>query len=162
GSRLLSQREIDPDVALVFQRLLGAGGIFALADLAPDGYRFGKPLLLCWDYNGTVEGRDGMADTVADLKRMGAESALTTSVFPENYETSMEAQGIRFNAYFGGDRVRQGDVHKTYAAIAASYGISAEQAPDRVVVIGDSTTDAPGDLNGVLFLHNDNRTSAEI
>jgi hypothetical protein len=174
GSLAQVRSERDPEALALFDLLLGPAGV-----LNPDNTlsvdsseRYQNTKLHFWDYNGTVERysgmqpvfRPGMADVSKTMIRMGAINAITTSMPATKPAEWMMDAGIKFNAHFGKDEVRSGrGGNKEYRGLAQAHGISVSQAPHRMMVIGDSATDAPreGDLPGVIFLHNDADTPAE-
>ena len=150
--------DVDENVAQLYLHLLGpAGTLTGKSDAV-----FGTPKLLAYDLNGTAENRPGMASVTATLNDMGAASIITTSISAEGGERSMTKAGAPFTGYHGGSEVRPGGGNKVYAPVAGAYGIPEDQMKHQVAVIGDSRTDAPGDVPDVLFVHNSNRTPAEV
>ncbi len=162
-------RRIDPKASQLFELLLGPGGIMNPQDrqLLPAGQRFRNPKLIAWDFNGTVgDGRGSfrpdLRDVTDNLNRMGAMSVITTTIDPQPIERLLAQANIHFNAFFGGREVRDYPKNKHYQVLAEAYGFEADATRARMVVIGDSKTDIPSDLPGVLFINNDDQTPAEV
>lgn len=142
--------------------LLSRGGAPALED----DQRFRNPKLLTWDFNGTVEKfgdgrtRGGLPTSARALAQRGALSLITTTISPEKPEDFLVEAKVEFGGYYGKNEVRPTKGNKQYLGIAAAHGISPADAPGRMAVLGDSATDIPSDLPGVVFFHNSARTPA--
>lgn len=163
-----SRGQAEPELAKLFGLLLGPQGLLNPQDTAPlkASDRFLTPKLIAWDFNGTVgDGkssfRPDMRDVTDNLNRMGAASVITTTIDPLPVEKLMGEANIRFNGFFGYKEVRDYPANKHYRGVAESYGLDLDAARGRLAVIGDSETDIPSDLSGVLFVHNDDQTPAE-
>lgn len=157
---LPSDEGIDRGTAQLYLHLFGSGGRFGGPTLA-DGSGFVNPKVLAYDLNGTAEGRSGLGPTTGDLNHMGSVSLITTTVNAESGERAMRGQGAPFNSFHGGGEVRPGGGNKVYREVAKAYGLDPAAMRAQMVVIGDSATDAPGDVSGVVFVHNNYRTPAE-
>jgi len=165
---LIRDGETDAVAAQLYLPLFGPDGAFVRggAEPLPADARFRTPKLLCWDFNGTVEQfgdgrtRPEMAGGAQTLRRRGAMSVLTTTIGPEKPEQFLEQHGVSFVSHYGRAEVRPTKGNKQYRGIAAEHGVSAARAPEVMAVFGDSRTDIPSDLPGVVFFHNDARTPA--
>jgi hypothetical protein len=142
--------------------LFGTDGVLLRrpGDLDVGADKFSQPLFFAWDYNGTVERdtnllRSGMADTLHALNRMGSASALTTTMAPEGAEKMLVKEQVPFVSYYGGHDVRPLPGNKVYEGIAASFGVAPDEAKKKMVVFGDSVTDAALDMPGVLHVQLD-------
>lgn len=122
---------------------------------------FISPKLIAYDLNGTAEGRYGIDTTTAAFNAMGARSIITTTVKASIAEEAMQKERAPFAGFHGGDEVRPSFGNKVYRSVGATYGLDVELMKHQMVIIGDSETDAPGDLSGVVFIHNDARTPAQ-
>ncbi|MFH1807680.1 MAG: HAD family hydrolase [Pseudomonadota bacterium] len=169
SSHRAANAAVDPNAARVFELLLGPGGVLNPQNSLriPATLSFKSPKLIAWDFNGTVgDGRDhfrpDMREVADNLHRMGAVSVITTTIDPLPVEKLMTEAEIRFDAFFGRKEVRDYPANKHYTGVAKHFGLDARTAPDRMVVVGDSATDIPSDLPGVLFIHNDDSTPAEV
>lgn len=165
---LFTPQGIDPKAAELTLFLVGGDGILTRGKRPPMGSDevFSNPKLLCWDFNGTVEKfgdgrpRGDLARTSRAMQRRGATSLITTTISPEKPETFMVDNQIAFGGYYGSEEVRPTKGNKSYRLLAETHGISKEDAPARMVIVGDSKTDIPSDLPGTVFLHNDAMTPA--
>lgn len=165
---LVRDGETDPAVARFFLPLFGSDGAFVTGGAAvlDEEQRFQTPKLVCWDFNGTVERfgdgrpRPDMAGGTSALRRRGAMSVLTTTIGPEKPERFLDEQGVSFVTHYGRAEVRPTKGNKEYRGIAAEHGVTPAQAPGVMAVFGDSRTDIPSDLPGVVFFHNDANTPA--
>jgi hypothetical protein len=167
---LIKDGAIDRDVATLFLPLFGPDGAFVRSGAKPldAGERFARPKLICWDFNGTVE-RFGDGRTRADLpvsaaalRRRGAMSVLTTSMGPAPGEKFLEDAGVSFVSHYGRKEVRPTRGNKEYTGVARAHGVDVADAKHVMAVFGDSATDIPHDLPGVVFFHNSADTPAPV
>jgi hypothetical protein len=162
---LLKDGAVDGDAARLFLGLLGPGGALT-GPAVDDDQRFTSPKLICWDFNGTLERhgdgrtRPGLPVSTSTLRRRGAVSALTTSIGPEKPERFLEENAIDLVGYFGGKEVRPTRGPKAYAGVLRAHGVPVDEARHLLGVVGDSKTDIPSDVPGVVFFHNSAVTPA--
>ncbi len=165
---LVRDGEVDAGAAAFFLPLFGPDGAFVRgrARGLPDDALFARPKLVCWDFNGTVERFDDgrtradLPGSTACLRRRGGVCVLTTTMRPEKPELFLESHGVSFVAHYGDKQVRPTSGNKAYAGVARAHGVDPAEARHVMAVFGDSRTDAPQDLPGVLFFHNDAATPA--
>jgi hypothetical protein len=151
--------DLDPRVAALVLHLVGPSGLLN-ADRVPAAEQFRSPKMLAFDFTNTVERRAGMREATDALNQMGAVSLVTTTISAADVEEFLGARRVAITGYHGGREVRDGSTPKEYHAVAGAYGLRQEDLKHCLAVIGDSKTDAPGDLNDVVFVHNDERTPA--
>lgn len=131
--------------------------------------------LVCWDYNGTIEGYDynahsriirpNFAEVLKALRADGYSSVVTTSINKRSVEDGLKAIGLDtlIDGVFGGRRSKRRDA-KDYKDVLKAMQVPEDQAPQDVVVIGDKPHDHPGDLEKVVFIYNPegHRTDARV
>jgi len=126
--------------------------------------------LVCWDWNGTIEGRSfgrdlgsdyrgdlraNIADVMAELRVQGYANVVTSTI----PESSIQFELKRFqldgviDRIFGNARSRNGS-SKEYKNSVEAMQIPVNEAPARVAVIGDNEHDNPCDLEKVVFIYN--------
>lgn len=153
SSPRLSARFINKDVAGLVAALSETKGVMKTGErLAPKADRL-PPLVLCWDFNGTTDSRENLAEATAALRSANALSVLSTNGAGAAAQKRIEERGGVFNAFFDSAQIREsGKSAKQYRGIAAAYGLDGNTVGRHLVSIGDSSTDAAGDVP-TLFIH---------
>jgi hypothetical protein len=129
------------------------------------GARVGR--YICWDLDETTGSfRDyrrmgltrGLKPLLEGLSNLGIRHVITTAAWKEHAEYVLWQAGIRglYEGIFDIHELcdpKDPDYNKFYSPVAARFGIRPEDAPDRMLVVGNMSHDAPADLD-LTFLYN--------
>ncbi len=119
---------------------------------------------ICWDLdenlgsfrpgerNGLIKGLLPMLDR---LREKGCRHVITTAAMPHYAEIVVSSTGIkdRFEAVFANGIVHPKEGNKRYSRVAERLGINKEEAPERMLVVGNHQHDIPADLDLVTLHH---------
>ncbi len=119
---------------------------------------------ICWDLDETTGSfRDyrrmgltrGLKPLLEGLSGLGIKHVITTAAWKEHAEYVLWQAGVRglYDAIFDVHQICDQDYNKYYGPVAASLGIRPDEAPDRLLVVGNMSRDAPADLD-LTFLYN--------
>ena len=130
--------------------------------------------IICWDLDETLGGfrnldpelkelglpwgvRHGIHESLARLSAEGFTHVVATSSVEDYAETILKLTGLRdhFAAIFDRETMSKTDWGKTYRPIADHFGLSEEAALERMLVVGDRSSDKPIDINIVFIEHED-------
>jgi hypothetical protein len=95
-----------------------------------------------------------MEPLIEGLARLGMRQVITTAAWGEHAEFVLTHAGLRgfYEGIFDVHQICDKDYNKYYMKVAERFGISPEDAPDRILVVGNMARDAPADLD-LTFLH---------
>jgi hypothetical protein len=124
----------------------------------------GKGRYICWDLDETTGSfRDyrrmgltrGIGPLIEGLARLGIKHVITTAAWKEHAEYVLWQAGVRglYEGIYDIHQICDKDYNKYYHPVAASLGISPEEAPDRILVVGNMSRDAPADLDLTFLYH---------
>jgi len=127
----------------------------------------GKGRYICWDLDETTGSfRDyrrmgltrGLKPLLEGLSGLGIKHVITTAAWKEHAEYVLWQAGVRglYEGIFDIHELcdpKDPDYNKFYSPVAARFGISNDEAPDRMLVVGNLPRDAPADLD-LTFLYN--------
>ncbi|MFH0885349.1 MAG: HAD family hydrolase [Candidatus Micrarchaeota archaeon] len=124
----------------------------------------GKGRYICWDLDETTGSfRDyrrmgltnGIGPLLEGLTRLGIKHVITTAAWKEHAEYVLWQAGIRdlYEDIFDVHQICDKNYNKYYRPVAASLGIQPEEAPERLIVIGNLERDAPADLDLTYLYH---------
>ena len=97
--------------------------------------------------------REGIREILEENRQKGILNVLTTNAMEEYAEIALNLAKIRqyFELIFPRDVVMAFE-GKKYQDVLTIYGISAEEAEDKIIVIGDNLRDRPIDVPGLTFI----------
>jgi len=109
-----------------------------------------------------IKVREGIRDILEENQQKGILNVLTTGATRAYAERALNLAKIRpnFELIFPREIV-MGYNGKTYQDILTIYGLSAEEAEDKVAVIGDMIRDRPIDVSGLTFILDSTYRSSE-
>lgn len=131
--------------------------------------RVGIERFICWDLDETTGSfRDyqkmgltrGMEPLLEGLKSLGMRHVITTAAWREHAEFVLAQAGIRgiYEEIFDVHQICDKDYNKYYMKVAERLGISPEEAPGRILVVGNMVRDAPADLDLTFLYHPEGST----
>lgn len=125
-----------------------------------------KPRYICWDLDETLghfrpgrksEFMKGLPALLEELHGVGIRHVVTTAS-PSLYATlalKRTGTGHLFDAVFGCETVCPDNRYKRYGPVAEKLGISAYDAVDRMLIVGNADRDSSADLSLVTLLYPD-------
>lgn len=157
---------MDGELAPVYNALFGLDGALRRNELTLEGNQasFSNGKLLCFDFNGTLQGRSGfrpgLAPTLADFRGKNARCVITTRGSAFGAERSVHSAGGEIEGAYDSQSIG-GAACKLYRKVLEDNGLSLEEAKARFLVVGDNGSDAPGDIDGAVFVQNSAETPME-
>ncbi|MFN7991871.1 MAG: HAD family hydrolase [Candidatus Micrarchaeia archaeon] len=126
----------------------------------------GARKVICWDLDETLgEFRDygrllrtaGIIPLLESYRRSGFVNVVTTAASKEHAEYVLSVAGMRhlFLSVFSRETICDepgNDFNKRYMPVAGYFGLSADEAPHRILVVGNLERDAPYDSD-LTFIH---------
>ncbi|MFH2138638.1 MAG: HAD family hydrolase [Candidatus Omnitrophota bacterium] len=123
---------------------------------------FASEKTLVWDFDDTVYGsqtgwRPGVSESFLRLKKRGGRHVFATLMSEDHVQGIFDMTGLRlpYNSIFGGDKLGVHDHWgvKYYEFLLRRVRLASEQAKANMVIIGNSETDMPRDMDDVVFIH---------
>ncbi|MBI2547858.1 hypothetical protein HYW21_00760 [Candidatus Woesearchaeota archaeon] len=101
--------------------------------------------------------KPGIVELLADLFHEGYRHYIVTAGSPERAAPKLQMSGLHpfFELQFAGEKYLETS-SKFYRSVLQSAGIDIEDAPERLLVVGDNLNDLPGDLLDVVFINHEN------
>lgn len=101
--------------------------------------------------------REGIHNLLRQLKLLNVESYITTRMPQEYGEEALEKCGLSsfFDGAYGAQDTSFDIESKKYERVLNKLDISQDDAKHNVLVIGDTLFDAPQDLKGVVYIHDE-------
>lgn len=126
--------------------------------------RNGRGRIISWDLDETLgDFRDygnmrltrGIKPLLEDLRGQGFRHVVATAAMREHAEYVLSAFGLRglFDAVFSREDICDAEYNKHYSPIIRALAIPAEEAPGRILAVGNFRRDAPADMDIVFLYH---------
>jgi hypothetical protein len=119
---------------------------------------------ICWDLDETLgcfrdysrlRATPGIKPLLEGLRRAGLRHVVTTAGSAEHADYVLAASGMRqlFEGIFDYTRICDQHYNKYYGTVASSLGITPQEAPHMMLVVGNLERDAPADLDLTFIMH---------
>src|SRR5512135_1271442 len=133
--------------------------------------------VICWDLDETLgrfrppEGNGphrnrgltrGIRTILEEHLDSGCRHVVTTAAEASYAATTLDEFGITryFDGIFDRSIICDGRFNKSYLSVASRFGVPPEEAPDRIIVVGNLAKDAPADSD-IVFLYHPNAIDYE-